>query len=74
MIKNEILFKKKYKKNWKITFVDTGSETGTAERLKIIQNYLINDKSFFLTYSDGVSNINLKKLLKTHKKTITALR
>ena len=66
--KNKITFKKKYKKNWKITFVDTGPDTGTAGRLKLIKNYLIEDKSFFLTYSDGVSNLNLKKLLKTHEK------
>lgn len=66
--KNEIAFKKKFSKKWKITFVDTGLETGTAGRIKLIKNYLYKEKSFFLTYSDGVSNINLKRLLEFHKK------
>ena len=66
--KNELFFEKKYNKKWKITFVNTGLESGTAGRIKLIKDYLKNEKSFFLTYSDGVSNINLKKLLKSHIK------
>ncbi len=66
--KNELFFEKKYNRKWKITFVDTGLETGTAGRIKLVKSYLKNEKSFFLTYSDGVSNLNLKKLLYSHKK------
>lgn len=72
--KNKFFYEKNLNKNWKITFVNTGLETGTAGRIKLVRNYLKNEKSFFLTYSDGVSNINLKKLLESHfksKKNIT---
>ena len=66
--KNELSFEKKYNKKWKITLVDTGLESGTAGRIKLVKNYLKNEKSFFLTYSDGVSSLNLRKLLQSHKK------
>ena len=44
---------------WKVTLVDTGEETLTAGRLKKIYPYLKDDKHFFFTYGDGVSDINL---------------
>lgn len=47
--------------NWNIIFADTGMETNTGGRIKRIKNY-INEEYFFLTYGDGLSNINLKKL------------
>ena len=40
----------------------------TGGRLKRLKNILKNQQNFFLTYGDGVSNINLKKLLEFHKK------
>ena len=50
----------------------------TGGRLKRLQKYL-NKDTFMLTYGDGVSNVNLKKLLDFHKKnrkiaTLTAVR
>lgn len=59
---------------WKVSVIDTGPLTMTAGRLKKIQNYLQNDDRFFLTYGDGLANINLKNLLETHissKKKVT---
>ena len=50
------------KKNWKITLAQTGTKTQTAGRLKKIYPYLKDDKHFFFTYGDGLSDINLKKL------------
>lgn len=75
IIKN--YFKKK-KFGWKINVVDTGQKTMTGGRIKKLYSYLKNDR-FFLTYGDGVSNVNLKKLLNFHKKnkgiaTLTAVR
>ncbi len=75
----ELYFKKKKFKNWKITLVNTGKNTLTGTRIQKLKKYLINDEDFFLTYGDGVSNINLKKLLNFHKKkrkvaTLTAVR
>jgi glucose-1-phosphate cytidylyltransferase len=75
VIKN--YFKKK-KFNWKIDLVDTGLKTMTGGRLKRLKKILGKD-SFFMTYGDGISDIDLNKLLKFHKKnkklvTLTAVR
>lgn len=51
---------------WKVTIVDTGTNTMTGGRIKRIKDY-VNDEAFMLTYGDGVSNVNLKELLKYHK-------
>ena len=64
--------------NWKINLVDTGKNTMTGGRLKRLAKYL-KGESFFLTYGDGLSNVNIIKLLKFHKKnkkivTVTAVR
>ncbi len=48
-----------------ITFVDTGLETLTGERLLRVQKY-IHSNVFMATYGDGVGNINIVKLLKFH--------
>ncbi|MGG2937764.1 sugar phosphate nucleotidyltransferase [Bacillus pacificus] len=50
---------------WNITFLDTGLDTMTGARLKKAQQ-LIGNETFMLTYGDGLSNINLKHLLKFH--------
>ncbi len=52
---------------WKITLVDTGLETQTGGRLKRVQKY-IGQETFMLTYGDGVSDINIKKLVEFHRK------
>lgn len=58
---------------WKVTLVDTGLNTQTGGRVKRIQKY-IGDKSFMLTYGDGVSDVDLNALLEQHRnsgKTVT---
>ena len=60
-------FKKKKIPDWKVKVVDTGKNTMTGGRLKRLERYLKNE-TFMLTYGDGLSNVNLKKLLKFHKK------
>ena len=67
---------KKFK--WKINLINTGLKTMTGGRLKRLKKYIKNE-TFFMTYGDGVSDINLKKLLNFHKKnnklvTLTAVR
>lgn len=62
---------------WKVTLVDTGLYTNTGGRIKRLQKY-IGNKSFMLTYGDGVSNVNISELLSYHKKngkiaTVTAV-
>jgi glucose-1-phosphate cytidylyltransferase len=52
---------------WRITFVDTGQETQTGGRLKRLQPYLARDARFMLTYGDGVSDVDLGRLLDFHE-------
>ena len=63
---------------WNINLIDTGKETMTGGRIKRLKKYLGSEK-FFLTYGDGISDINLDKLLNFHNKkkslvTLTAVR
>ena len=54
------------KLNWNITMVDTGLNTMTGGRVKRMKKYIGNER-FFLTYGDGLSDINLNELLEFHK-------
>ena len=78
--KKEVL-KNYYKNNSSfknVNVIDTGENTLTGGRLLRLKNILINEKTFFMTYGDGLSDINLEKLFKfheSHKKiaTVTAV-
>ena len=52
---------------WKVTLVDTGNETRTGGRLKRVSKYIGKDELFFFTYGDGLSNVNINKLISFHK-------
>ncbi len=65
--KIEVLNNNQDTDNWKITLVDTGPNTQTGGRLRRVKKY-IND-TFCLTYGDGLSDVNIKNLLKFHKST-----
>tara|TARA_Y100001958_G_C21094145_1_gene446312 strand:- start:158 stop:847 length:690 start_codon:yes stop_codon:yes gene_type:complete len=70
-------FRKKFF-DWNINLVETGKNTMTGGRLKRLTKILGKDR-FMMTYGDGLSNVNLNKLLKFHKKnkkllTLTAVR
>ena len=61
-----------------IKVIDTGKKTMTGGRLKRLKKYLDND-TFMMTYGDGISDVNIKKLIKFHKSnnviaTLTAVR
>jgi glucose-1-phosphate cytidylyltransferase len=64
--KNEIKVHSTISEPWKITLVDTGQDTLTGGRLKRVQKY-VGDKTFMMTYGDGVADINIKELVKFHK-------
>jgi len=69
-------FKKKKIKNANIKVINTGLNSLTGKRLKCLEKMLT--KTFMLTYGDGLSNINIKKLINFHKKnkkkiTVTAV-
>lgn len=51
---------------WKVTIVDTGLNTMTGGRIKRIKKY-VGDEPFFMTYGDGVSNIDLNALAQFHR-------
>ena len=59
---------------WKITLIDTGDKTMTGGRLKRVKDYL-DDETFFLTYGDGVSDVNIRLLIDCHRghKTLATL-
>lgn len=71
-------FKRKKFPNWKVNIVDTGQKTMTGGRLKRLKKF-VDGETFMLTYGDGISDVNLKKLLNFHKKnnkisTLTSVR
>ncbi|MDB3890011.1 glucose-1-phosphate cytidylyltransferase [Candidatus Pelagibacter sp.] len=66
--KNSVKILNNQKDDWKITLVDTGIKTLTGGRIKQIYKYIKNDKFFCLTYGDGLSDINIKKLIQHHVK------
>ena len=64
---------------WSVTLLDTGTNTMTGGRLKYIKDYVENDEFFFLTYGDGVADIDIESLKQFHrshgrKATLTATR
>lgn len=63
---------------WRVTLVDTGLNTMTGGRIKRVKKY-IGDKTFMLTYGDGISDVNISELEKYHNKskkklTMTAIQ
>ncbi|MHC4396285.1 MAG: glucose-1-phosphate cytidylyltransferase [Planctomycetota bacterium] len=67
-----------YKADWSIELIDTGRDTMTGGRIKRLAPYL-GDKTFMLTWGDGVSDLDLNELLKFHRShgklaTLTAVR
>ena len=75
MEKNEMKVHQKRAEPWTITLVDTGENTMTGGRIKRIQEYVKGDNAFCLTYGDGVSNVDINKLINFHKqqKTLATL-
>ena len=55
-------------KVWNIKYVNTGLKTMTGGRIKRIKKFVIKDKHFCLSYGDGLSDVNINKLIKFHLK------
>ena len=78
LLKKE-LNKLNYKKKWNIQYVNTGLKTMTGGRVKRIEKHLGKDDNFYLSYGDGLSDVDINKLSKFHKKnkkiaTLTAVK
>jgi len=52
---------------WRVTLVETGEQTMTGGRLKRVARYLDPGQPFFLTYGDGLSDVDLTKLAAFHR-------
>jgi len=64
---------------WRITMIDTGENTQTGGRLKRVAPYLKDEKAFYLTYGDGVADIDINALTQFHHQqgglaTVTAVQ
>ena len=75
---NEMIVHESYLEPWKVTVVDTGYNTMTGGRIKRIQKYVGNEP-FFMTYGDGVCDVDINKLLEFHQShgklaTLTAVK
>lgn len=64
---NQVVVHNKYTEPWKVTVIDTGLNTMTGGRLKRIKPY-VDSETFFMTYGDGVSDVNINRLMEFHKK------
>ncbi len=77
--RNEMQVHQRYAEPWKVTLVDTGEQTMTGGRLKRVSSFLEHEDAFCFTYGDGVSDVNISKLVAFHKKhgklaTVTAVQ
>tara|TARA_B100000780_G_scaffold262090_1_gene214978 strand:- start:17077 stop:17847 length:771 start_codon:yes stop_codon:yes gene_type:complete len=64
---NKMVVHKERAEEWKITLVETGLDSMTGGRIKRVSNYLDDDEDFIMTYGDGLSNIDISKLIESHK-------
>lgn len=65
--KNSMEVHQRFAEPWKVTLVDTGENTMTGGRLKRVSEYIKDEDAFCFTYGDGVSNVNIRKLIEFHK-------
>jgi glucose-1-phosphate cytidylyltransferase len=78
MANNEMQVHEKHVEPWKVTLIETGEDTQTGGRLQKVREY-IGDETFCFTYGDGVSDINIQKLIEFHQAhgklaTVTAIQ
>ncbi len=66
--KNSLKIHQSTSEPWKVTLVDTGEDTMTGGRLKRVKEYVKEEEDFFLTYGDGLGNVDISSLFEFHKK------
>lgn len=79
LAENTITRLNKGQEQWKIQLIDTGDETQTGGRLKRVGDFVKDEKEFFFTYGDGVSDIDIQAQLDFHRQhgkiaTVTAVQ
>lgn len=78
MVNNSVTVHKTRQEPWRVTMLYTGQDTMTGGRIKKAADYIENEP-FMLTYGDGVSDVDINKLIQMHKKsgkfmTMTAVK
>jgi glucose-1-phosphate cytidylyltransferase len=68
MARNSMEVHQQYAEPWRITLVDTGETTMTGGRLKRVESYLRGEEAFCFTYGDGLSDVNVAKLIEFHRR------
>lgn len=64
--KHDLVFNTEHQENnWKITFVETGGDSGTGARIARCKKY-VGDEEFAVAYSDCLADVNIQKLLEFH--------
>lgn len=63
---NKINYLNKLSTNWSVSIYNTGINTNTGGRLNKIKNYLKEEDNFMMTYGDGLSNVEINKLISSH--------
>lgn len=63
----DVVFHRTSSENWKVSLIETGIETMTGGRLKRVRDYVGSD-DFFMTYGDGLADVDLKALAAFHKR------
>ncbi len=79
MANNQMEVHQRKAESWRVTLVDTGDQTMTGGRLKRIGPYIADEPEFCMTYGDGVSDVDLGKVIAFHRAqgvlaTLTAAR
>jgi len=67
MANNEMQVHHQYAEPWKVTLVDTGDQTMTGGRLARVKQYIKDEEAFCFTYGDGLSDVNISKLIEFHR-------
>ena len=67
MKENKMIVHEDRAEPWIVTLVDTGDHSMTGGRLKRVLSYLKGEEAFCFTYGDGVSDVNIKDLIRFHK-------
>ena len=79
MQNNQMEVHERHAEPWRVTLVDTGQDTMTGGRLKRVAQYVKDEEAFCFTYGDGVSDVDITKLVAFHKRhgkkaTVTAVQ
>lgn len=78
-VKSAVYHNSHAEEDWRVTLADTGLNAMTGTRIQRIHRYVADEENFFLTYGDGVGDVDLNALLAFHKKhgrvlTVTGVR